>query len=154
MRWVNAPKVPFEDRSRKLGKGSGQLKSGRPATHDHDGQEPLTLGGVRSSLRLLKGQQNSAADLKGVFKRFQAGSKLFPCRVAEVTGAAAESEDEVIVSQGAVLQVNLVPGEIEVFNVFEQDGGVRDAGKDRADWLGNVRGGKAGCGDLVEQRLE
>ena len=94
---VDAAEVALQHRARQLGKRAGQLHAGRPAADDDNGQQLARVRRVGLVLGFLKGQQDPAADAQRVLEGLQAGRKLLPFRVAEVAGATAQREHEIIV---------------------------------------------------------
>ena len=55
----------------QLGDGAGQLDTGRPAAHHHEGEEPLPLLRVLGRLGPLEGEQQAAADFGRVLDALQ-----------------------------------------------------------------------------------
>jgi hypothetical protein len=85
----------------------------------------------------------------------QAGGRLLPIVAAEISMARAGGEDEVVVSDPAlVIDHNLTPGSVHAGDPAELDARVRLVGQDRADRPGDVGGRECCRRHLVQQRLE
>src|SRR4051812_41203785 len=73
--------------------------------------------------------------------------------MAEVSGDAAERDHEIIVGERLVGEGDVARVEVDVFDLFEEDGDVGMIGEDGANWLRDVRRGETGGGGLIEERL-
>ena len=82
----------------ELGDRAGHLDAGRAAADHDEGQEPLPLGLVALGLGALEGDQDAAAKLGRVLDLLQAGRRVFPFVVAEISVPRAGREDQVVVA--------------------------------------------------------
>ena len=102
----------------------------------------------------LKGEQNSTANLDGIFDGLQPGSKTLPFRVAEIRMARARSHDQVVVGNFPVLPFCHPTVELEILHLPQQDLDIFAATGDPADGGGDFGRRQAGGGNLIQQRLK
>src|SRR5882672_3457086 len=74
--------------------------------------------------------------------------------MAEIAGATAQSQHEVIIAQRALFEENLPLVQIKAGNGLQQHRDLGPFRQYRADGLGNFGGGEARRSHLIEQRLE
>src|SRR5215218_9492034 len=79
---------------RNLGHCACELQARRSAAHDDKCEQLVALNDFALALGRFKRQEHSAANLGGVFDRFQPRSKRFPFGMAEVTVPSAGGDDQ------------------------------------------------------------
>src|SRR4030095_9965710 len=100
---------------------------------------------------VLEVEEYAAANLERVLETLESGGVRFPLLVPEVGVASTGGDDEVVVRQETVRQLALAPRGVDRDGLREEDVGVGLMPKDRSDGIGDVRRGKGGGGDLIEE---
>ena len=77
--------------------GAGEFDAGGATADDDEIERRVGAGFEHFALGELKGKQNSAANLDGVFDGLQAGGERFPLVVAEVGVGGAGGQHEVVI---------------------------------------------------------
>ena len=80
--------------------------------------------------------------------------ELFPFRMAEIAGLAAQSQHEVVVFQRIFFEEHLFLSEAETRHLVQQHSDVGPVGKDGTNRLGDFWCGKSAGGHLIKQRLK
>ncbi len=115
---VDAAKVAPQDRSRQLGKRARQLHAGRTTADDNNRQQGFAFGWVGGVFGFLKRQQHLAADAQRVIEGFQSRGHPLPFWMAEIAGATAQREHQIIEPQGAFLEEHLPAREVNVHDLI------------------------------------
>ena len=109
------------------------------------------VGGV---FGFLEGQQDPVADAQRVLDSLQARGKRLPLGMAEIAGATAQRQHEVIEPQGAFLQEHFRLARSMSTTCSIKHGDSGRAGEDGTDRLRDFRRGQARGRHLVKQRLK
>ena len=108
-----------------LGDLTGHLGTGRARTHDHERQQPFTLGRVGDHLRLLERLQDLRADVQRALERLELGGVLLPFRVAEVVVLGPAADDERVVVERLLArrgpQLDRLGVQVEALRLGEHD---------------------------------
>ena len=99
---INGAEVGRERLARQFDDGAGHFDPGRPAADDDDGEEPFALARIGFHLRAFEGEQQTAADLRGVIDRLQAGRISGPAIIAEIAMGRSGREHENVIGNVAV----------------------------------------------------
>ncbi len=141
--------------ARDLGQRAGQFDAGGTTTDDGETQPRRLLCRVRFGLGTLERQQQLAAQRDGIVQRLQAGRIIGPLVVAEVGVGGAGGQQQVVVVQRAAIGHADLPGLLVDGHHFAQPHfHIALVAEDVAQGCGDIRGGQAGSGHLVQQRLE
>src|SRR5215471_14792359 len=140
--------------SRDFGERARQFYARRSCSHNHEGEPGRAARGFGFALSPLEGQQYSAAEVGGVFQRFQPRRDRLPGIVAEVGIALSRRYDQSVVG-------DRFPGENQAAaSRVQEDGFVQDDPRillplqQIAQRSRNFTRRKRSCGDLVQQGLE
>ncbi len=146
--------VAVQDRAGELGERAGELDAGGPAADHDDRHGGLALHRVGLGLGALEGQEDATPDRERVIEGLEPRGELLPLRMAEVAGAAAGGDDEIVVGQLAAGVHDPAAGQVEGGDLGHDDREIGPLAEERADRLGDVDRGEPGGGDLVEERLK
>jgi len=98
---IDGAEVGRERLVRQFDHGAGHLDPGRPAADDDDGEEPFALARIGFHLRALEGEQQTAADLRGVVDRLQAGRMGGPVIISKIAVGRSGREHQNVIGNVA-----------------------------------------------------
>ncbi len=159
---IDVPKIAAQCLVREFTQHAGQFDAGRPATDDYQREPRLNDGGIGIgvvlgigfALRAFEGGENAAAYLCGIFDGFQSWREWFPLVVAEVLVLYAGGQDKRIVPDFAITQMYFAGRRIDVQNFAQQNFRIGLPLEERAKRSGDVGGGQAAGGHLIQEGLK
>ena len=152
---IDMAKITRHVKPRNVGDRARKLDPRGSAADHYKVQRRMRAGFERLPLRELKRQQHAASYLRRIFNCLQPGSNLRPVIMAEVRMRRSGGNDQVVILElGAGLQLYAPRSCIEADRLIHQHVNVFVIAKNRPDGLRNIRRGKHGKRDLVEQRLK
>src|SRR5580698_1309959 len=135
--------------------GSGELDSGGAAADDDEFERGMAACLLHLALGELKGEEDAATNLGGVFDGLEAGSERSPVFAAEVGVGGTSGHDEIVVFDfGTGLEENALLGDVKAGGLVHEDFDVLVVAEEGADGLGDLCRREDGERNLVEQRLE
>ena len=155
VRRIDGAEVPGDGVAGDLREGAGQLHSGGPAAHDHEGEQGGALGAVLRALRRLEREEEPAPDLQRILQRLEPGRQGFPFVVAEVRVACAGGHDERVVGEHVARVEGHAPRRrVHRLRLGEEHAHARGVAQDGAERHRDVRRRQDGARHLIEERLE
>ena len=128
--WIDPSEIAREHAAGNFGERSGQFDAGRSGTDDHE-RHPFECDfGVRFALCGLVRDQDAPADFERILERLQTGRVAFPCVMAEVGMRRAARDDQVVITDFAVIQDHLAREPVNRFSLAQNDFAVRLAPQD------------------------
>ena len=138
-----------------LGERAGEFDAGRPGADDREGQPGRARLGIVLGFGAFECGEDAAADVERIVERLQSRRVRGPVVVAEIrVGGAGREQQGVVVEGAAVGEAQALVVGLDLRDLAQQHGDVLLPAQDVAQRRGDVRRGKTGGGDLVEQRLE
>ena len=151
---IDPAEVDRDRVARDLRDRACHLDAGRAGADDDEREQAGALGLVVRQLRALEGEQNAAADARGVFDALQARRELRPFVMAEIRMRGAGRDDELIVGDRGGGRLDLPIGGVDAGDFRHQHGGIALVAQDGADRPGDLGGRERRGRHLIEQRLE
>src|SRR5262249_31727138 len=134
---IDVAEIASQHEVRQLGDRAGEFDAGRPSSDHHKSHQRAAALRIGLFLRILESQQHAAADFDRVVQVFQSGREPLPLVVAEIAGAAAGGQNQVVVFQFRVAQLDSPLVEVDVGGLVEQRRDVLLVAQDRPDRLGD-----------------
>ena len=152
---INAAEFVSKRVASNLGQGSGEFHPGRPGADDGEGEPGRLRRRIRLHLGTFEGRQDASANGQRIVEGFQPRREAGPVVMPEVGMRGTGGQHQVIVVMCLALGIDhpLARG-FDHARFSHQNGDIALPTQDVAQWRGNVRSRQAGCGHLVEQRLE
>jgi hypothetical protein len=133
---------------------AGQFHASGAAADHHEIEPRLSLRGILFTLGAFECDQYATANGEGVFQRLQPRRIAFPLVMSEVGMRGAGGDDQGVIGQFALREMHDAAFKIDVERFVHQHRDVLVLLQDLPQGRSDRRRGKAGRGDLVEQRLE
>ncbi len=148
---TDAPKVVTQRVPGDLRERAPELDAGRPATDDHERQQPPLRGWIGFALRRLEGEEHAAPHLERIVQRLQAGRALGPLGVPEVRVRSARCDDQVVIRLDiAAIERHRPRSNVDLERVGEQDLDVPLPAQNPSDGRRHIGRRQRGGGDLIQ----
>jgi len=103
-----------------LGESACQFDSGGSASDDYEVEREVGSAVGLLALCQLEGEQDSAADLKGVLDRLETGGERLPFGVTKVSVRSSGGYDQVVIRKYCLIRNDAACFEIELLDLFKQ----------------------------------
>src|SRR5215217_5035706 len=154
MSGIDGAEVACQSLAGELGHGPCDLDAGRSTPHDHKGEQAGALLWIRLKLGLLEGEQDLAAQDRGVVDRLNALRVRRPIVMPEIRVLRSGREDEIIERDPALSRHHFAPGRVDAGDLRQHNRGIALPAQDGADGRRDVGGRQNRGRDLVEQGLK
>ena len=116
---INVPKVSGQCVMRKFGDCARELDTGWATADDDKAQQAASCYVIVSHLRLFKSSEDASTNSCRIVNALKAGGYRFPVLVPEIRVGGARRDNEIVKSHGCILQIDLVPGDIDIRHLIQ-----------------------------------
>jgi len=151
---LDGAKVAREDVVGQLAQGPGQLDARGTAANDDEREQALALLGVFFALGGFKRQKNAPPDFHRIVQVLEPDGIPGPVVMPKVMVLRARCDDQVVVRKHVFRKDHAACRQVEARDLGQKHGHVALKPKDGTDGRGDVGGGQARHGDLIQKRLK